>query len=81
MAKRGSSSRKSPSGGSSISQGRFRISGSSEAIVKKRVLPEGRAARIFSQEEARKKPKSWAPRAASAPASISGRQACSKREL
>ena len=47
----------------------------------KRVLPEGRAALIFSQDEARKSAKSWAPRAASAPASISGRQACSKREL
>ncbi len=70
-----------PPGGSSSSQGRFRISGASEAMTRKRVLPEGTAARIFSQEEARKSGKSWAPRAASAPASISGRQDCSKREL
>jgi len=65
MANRGSSPRKSLSGGRSSSQGRFRISGASEAIVKKRVLPEGRAALIFSQEEGRKKAKSRAPRAAS----------------
>ena len=81
MAKRGSSPRKSPPGGRSSSQGRLRISGASEAMTRKRVLPEGTAARIFSQEEARKSSKSWAPRAASAPASISGRQDCSKREL
>ncbi|MDD1759137.1 MAG: hypothetical protein LUQ44_00870, partial [Methanothrix sp.] len=81
MAKRGSSPRNSPSGGSSNSQGRFKISEASEAMTRKRVLPEGTAERIFSQEEARKSAKSWAPRAASAPASISGRQDCSKREL
>jgi hypothetical protein len=50
-------------------------------MTRKRVLLEGRAALIFSQEVARKRAKSWAPRAASAPASISGRQDCSKREL
>lgn len=81
MAKRGSSPRNSLSGGSSSSQGRFRISEASEAMTRKRVLPEGTAEQIFSQEEARKRAKSWAPRAASAPESISGRQDCSKREL
>ena len=80
MAKSGSSPRNSPSGGSSSSQGRLRISGASEAIVRNRVLPEGTAEQIFSQEEARKRAKSWAPRAASAPASISGRQDYSNRE-
>ena len=80
MANRGSSPRKSPSGGNSSSHGKLRISGASEAMTRKRVLPEGTAARIFSQEEARKRAKSWAPRAASAPASISGRQDCSNRE-
>jgi len=49
-------------------------------MTRKRVLPDGREALIFSQEEARKRWKSWAPRAASAPASISGRQDYSNRE-
>ena len=44
------------------------------------MLHKGTTAQILSQEEARKRSKSWAPRAASAPASISGRQDCSNRE-
>ena len=63
MANRGSSPRKSLSGGRSSSQGRFRISGASEAIARNRVLPDGRAALIFSHDVARKRAKSWSPRA------------------
>jgi hypothetical protein len=64
MAKSGSSPRKSPPGGRSSSQGRLRISGASEAMTRKGMLPDGRATQIFSQEEARKRAKSCAPRAA-----------------
>ncbi|HNY35479.1 MAG TPA: hypothetical protein PKK68_12535, partial [Methanothrix soehngenii] len=45
--------RKSPfgEGGSNISQGRLRISGTSEAMTRNRREPTGTAVRIFSQNE------------------------------
>jgi hypothetical protein len=57
MAKRESMPRKSPSGGSISSQGRFKISGEDEAMTRKRGLPEGKAALIFSQEAAQEEGK------------------------
>ena len=79
ILKRGLMPRKSLSLGSKSSQGRLRISGTSEAMTRNRRAPTGTAAVIFSQDEASQRSKSCFPRAFWAPASFSGLQPCSKR--
>ena len=74
ILKSGLMPRKSPSGGSKSSQGRLRISGTSEAMTRNRRAPTGTAAVIFSQDEASQRSKSCFPRALWASASISGLQ-------